>query len=330
MRICHSIISGIFFVKISFISLLLLVGAGIFYIYNRLNSSKDSMQHILTQAQKTNSDALIISKDNKIIAQYYSSGKPEKIQAMSITKSIVSLGIGILITQGKMSSINEAIVNYFPDLQSPNAQITIEQLLNHTSGIYDAQDATVEIGQSKDVVTLALESKLVSDPGSQFSYNNKAVNVLSAIIQKVSGKPMDIFIKEHLFTPLGISDFSFDHDPAGNPYANAGLSLFPDDLVKIGQLILNNGTWEGKRIISPEWIKLSFTPSKQNKYYGLLWWLLKNPHDEVIGYKADGYMGQYLIIYPEKKIVGVRMIKYGSFKQETDWYRDFAVDLYKI
>ncbi len=137
------------------------------------------------------------------------------------------------------------------------------------------------------------------------------------------------------------------------------------ELVKVGQLVLNNGSWNNCQLISKDWISQLFQPSQPFvQDYGLLWWLIPetihyivddsllaefkqagikqsvidkfkllkgNYINEIIGYKAEGYLGQYIIIYPNKKLVAARMVeKTDQYKVETDEMMDFAWYVYKL
>jgi CubicO group peptidase (beta-lactamase class C family) len=117
----------------------------------------------------------------------------------------------------------------------------------------------------------------------------------------------------------------------GNPYAHADLYMLPADLLKIGELILHNGFWHGQQIISPQWLEETFSPAPLNSGCGLLWWLIPDEMGEIIGYKAHGYGGQFLVIYPEKKLIGIRLIRItDTFNQATDSFEDFADILYSL
>ncbi|HXD92999.1 MAG TPA: serine hydrolase, partial [Bacteroidia bacterium] len=273
-------------------------------------------------------------------------------------------------------------------------EITIRHLLEHTSGI-KTQNNTARILLSSNKIRHALNSSIVSKPGTKFVYNNNAVNVLSGIIEKASGQKADSFINTYLFKPLNITDYSWAEDKAGNPTAYAGLDLLPEDLAKIGLLLLHDGKWNGQQIISKQWIKESTSSSKISEKWayptGFLWWcerdivsfkiresvfdsikkigvdtlivsklnklrekeipvnefepLLKHTlgHDykyfreilkeynlqlmkiilgKTIGFSAEGWLGQWLIVIPEKKIVAVRMIDLKNAKKfgNTNFY----------
>ncbi|QLZ68099.1 Protein flp [Legionella sp. PC1000] len=244
---------------------------------------------------------------------------------MSVTKSIVSLGIGILY-DAKLISLDDPIFRFYPEWrQGEKKFITVQQLLTHTSGI-QSDPTTKEIYASPDFVQLALAAELSNHPGEVFFYNNKAINLLAGLFKKISGLPMDHFIEITLFQPLGITDYAWMKDSAGNPHGMAGLQIKAEDLLKIGELILNNGIWNDRRIISKEWIQLSMNPEPLSNRFGsgvtymcgLLWWVKMQP----TMYFAEGYLGQYLVIIPEKNIVVVRQMQ-ASKNMQTNTFPDF-------
>lgn len=237
---------------------------------------QSALDDLVKEAEKSHSDALVVWKDGKSVGEWYF-GKPAvKIEAMSATKSVVNLAIGKLITDGKIKSVDQPVYEFYPEWkQGRKKSITIKHLLNHTSGLQNETRADVEIYPSPDFVQLALAAELSNDPGTFFAYNNKAVNLLAGIVQKASGKRMDLYIRDGIFTPLGITDYSWMLDKAGNPHGMAGLHILPSDFAKLGQLVLNRGKWDDRQIIAESWFDLSFRPGQEfEPTCGLLWWLI--------------------------------------------------------
>ena len=246
------------------------------FSFGQKGINSDALNQLINESEKSHSDALVIWKEGKPYGEWYFGKTPTKIEAMSATKSVVNLAIGRLITDGKIKSIDQYIFEFYPEWkQGRKKEITIRQILNHTSGIQNNENASNEIYGSPDFIQLALAAELSNDPGSTFSYNNKAVNLLAGIVLKATGKRMDLYIKDELFVPLGISDFSWRRDSMGNPHAMAGLRILPADFAKLGQLVLNRGKWNNKQLIAESWFDESFRHGqKYNQTCGLLWWLI--------------------------------------------------------
>jgi CubicO group peptidase (beta-lactamase class C family) len=266
------------------------------------------LDSLVAAARRTNSDALVVLQDGKLVGEWYFGKERGPIQTMSVTKSIVSMAIGRLIDTGAIRSIDQPVSDFYPEWrQGRKKQITIRHLLNHTSGLQNVPNAGEEIYPAPDAIQLALAAELSTDPGTASSYNNKAVNLLGGIVERASGKPLDVYVRDAFLDPLGVGPTSWYRDQAGVPHAMAGLEINALDLARLGQLMLDRGVWKGKRLLSEEWIDLSTRPSQEFvPNAGLLWWLHGDPHGPVRAYSANGYRGQYIVVIPEARIVVVR------------------------
>jgi CubicO group peptidase (beta-lactamase class C family) len=238
-----------------------------------------ALERLKVRAGQADSDAVVVVKDGKIIADWTFDKLAGPIEAMSATKSVVNLAVGRLIDQKKIQSIDQPVSDFYPEWkQGRKRRITIRHLLNHTSGLENNPFAA-EIYASPDFVQFALAAELSDDPGARFSYNNKAVNLLAGIVRKASGRRMDVYIGEEIFRPMGITDVTWSLDQAGNPHGMAGLQIRAVDLAKIGQMMLDGGTWRASRVVSEDWVRLSTAQPGQphEPTCGLLWWLIRGP-----------------------------------------------------
>lgn len=232
-----------------------------------------ALDRLVKRAGETHSDALIVLKDGKLVGDWRFDKPAGPIEAMSVTKSIVNLALGRLVTTGKLR-LDEPVATFYPEWKgTPKEKITVRHLLAHTSGL-QANPSAQEVYESRDIVRLALDAPLANEPGAVFFYNNKAVNLLGGIVQKVSGKKLDEYMRDEVFALLGVARFSWMRDPSGNPHGMAGVRLDPLDLAKIGQLMLGEGTFQGRQILSPEWARESVRPGEGAARNGLLWWPL--------------------------------------------------------
>ncbi len=356
-------------------------------------------------SKSSNSDEVFIQQNGKEIFSYTSNRFKDPILTMSCSKSVVAIAIGLAIDAGYIKNVNEPVFTYFPEwAEGDKKKIQVKHLLNHTSGL-EADRTTKKLYVNSDFVKFALNSKLSNKPEHSFFYNNNATNILPGIILKATGMRMDKFLNSRLFTKLGIkeSEWNWTLDKAGNPYGMSGLYMRPKAFAKIGQLILQNGIWNGEQIISQNWLNQMLTPSQNlEKGCGYLWWLKSDPKkikiffgDELIekykaaelpinvikqlekirnqkfsrknlhekfselfpdlaevqkffneaklknlpdgqlepgptkAYVAEGHLGQYLVIIPEKKIVGVRLIHYTSANETTN-FQEFVELLLKF
>jgi CubicO group peptidase (beta-lactamase class C family) len=254
---------------------------------------KAALERLRQRAGEADSDAVIIIKDGRLVADWDFGRERGPIEAMSATKSIVSLAIGRLIDQGKIDSLDLPVCEIYPEWrQGRKKLITVRHLLNHTSGLQCVAMAN-EINASPDHVQFALAAELSDDPGSRFVYNNKAVNLLAGIVARASGMRMDKYIAAEIFEPLGIKEYGWSLDRLGNPEGMAGLQIRAIDLAKIGQMMLDDGTWKARQIVSKDWVRKSVAPGQPlDPTCGLLWWLnygqtFMSVDDEVIQYFKD-------------------------------------------
>jgi CubicO group peptidase (beta-lactamase class C family) len=145
-------------------------------------------------------------------------------------------------------------------------------LLNHTSGLQNFPRTDVEVYPAPDAIQLALAAELDSKPGTEAVYNNKAVNLLVGIIEKASGKPVDVFFRDGLFEAMDIHPSRWGKDKAGHPYAMSDLPLTAADLAKLGQLVLDRGQWHGQQLPTASYVDTMLAPSSMEGQCGLLWW----------------------------------------------------------
>ena len=161
----------------------------------------------------------------------------------------------MLIDEGKLS-LNDKIVDIFADRLNKlnkftHRNITVRHLLTMTSGIvFNVAGSVTE----NNWVKCFFESFLVSEPGKHFNYNSMNTYMLSAIVKTVSGHGLCEYLRPRLFEPLGIRNFYWEKCPMGIEKGGWGMYILPEDMLKIGQLLLNGGVWNGKRLISQEWI----------------------------------------------------------------------------
>lgn len=256
------------------VSVLLFIS--VIYGQNSIDEKFDvKLGSLVGAAKQANSSALVIYRDGELIIEEYFGGKEKPIETMSALKSIISIAVGKLLTDGYLDSLTTPVYEFYPEWKQGNKKnITVLHLLNHTSGLQNVPSAGVEIYPAPDAIRLALAAELSDKPGEKFSYNNKAVNLLAGIIEKAAGLRMDEFVKEELFKPMNITQYKWYYDEAGNPHAMAGLQLTAKDLAKFGLLVLNKGLWNNEQLIDSNYITaMTNTAQAYYPFCGLLWWL---------------------------------------------------------
>jgi CubicO group peptidase (beta-lactamase class C family) len=240
----------------------------------------------------------------------------------SVSKSVASLAVGIAIDRGLIRSVNEPIFNFFPelsDLRTPEKdRIQLYHALSMSMGLAweeatpatgDENNDEARMNRSRDACRYVLGLAVTAPAGQEFFYNTGALALVSAIIRKATGRPLDEFAREALFEPLGITAVQWERYK-GETDAGGGLRLRPRDMAKIGQLVLAGGRWNGRQVVSRGWIETS-TASKlkatDGQSYGYLWWLGRSLFKgrEVHWVGALGRGGQSIRIVPELDLVVV-------------------------
>ena len=293
---------------------------------------KNKLQETIATAEDiSNFRSILIAKNGKLVAEKYFNRKddPRPQHVQSITKSITSLLIGIAIDKGFIKSEKEVIKPYFPEFFSKphdkrKQNITIEQLLTMTSRLnfadspyysnYENTRHWQEPGAWKaywyddNYYDRALNIDLVeTDDEIAMIYNTPACNLLTTILKKSTNMTSKEFADMHLFGPLGIKNYFWHHDSNYNYVGGHTIFIRPRDLAKIGQMILDGGKHNERKIVSEDWLQKSFNPYVSDHLttddgetvfdYGYLWWLGKYQ-----GYKYQfgwGHGGQFLFMVPD-------------------------------
>jgi CubicO group peptidase (beta-lactamase class C family) len=239
----------------------------------------------------------------------------------SVSKSVASLVVGIAIDRGLIRSINEPIFSFFPelsDLRSPEKdRIQLLHVLTMSMGLgwveatpsNEGNNDEGRMHMASDPCRYVLGLPVTAPAGQEFFYNTGALTLMSAIVRKATGRPLDEFARETLFEPLGITRVEWNRYK-GDSDAGGGLRLRPRDMAKLGQLVLAGGRWNDRQIVSREWIETSTAPklkATDNQSYGYLWWLGRSLLNgrEVRWVGALGRGGQSIRIVPELDLVVV-------------------------
>jgi CubicO group peptidase (beta-lactamase class C family) len=289
----------------------------------------------LAASSMGNVHSVLVARGGKLAFERYFSG-PDEIQnrrvrnidfdadtlhdMKSVSKSVASLVCGIAIDRRLIASVDEPIFSFFPelsDLRTPERdQIELIHVLTMSMGLkwveatpetgdYDNDEARMHM--ARDPCRYVLGLPVTAPAGRDFFYNTGALALLSAIIRKATGHPLDEFARAALFEPLGITGFEWNR-VNGDSDAGGGLRLRPRDMAKIGQLVLADGRWNGRQVVSKAWIEASLQPRLQatsSQSYGYLWWFGRAPHKgrEVPWAAALGRGGQSIRIVPELDLV---------------------------
>ena len=261
-------------------------------------------------------DSILIIRDGHVVLDtYHFPRKPDsKHNIFSCTKSISSTLIGIAIDKGYIRSVDQPLLDFFPDKPPGNPaegkhEITLKHVLQMSTGLgcrdsyrYQWRGLT-RMRWSEDWVQYMIDLPLLEPPGTHFEYCNGASFLLTAIIEKITGKTGVEFAKEHLFTPLGIKDIYWPANIYGQAIGWGRLHLRPRDMARFGYLFLNNGNWEGRQLVSARWVAdatRKHVPATLMPGYGYQWWVMGPER-----YAAKGYRGQRIFVLKDKNMVVV-------------------------
>lgn len=286
--------------------------------FNKI-TSPDTLNTLL---KDLNTVGVVVIQNGSLVYEKYWDGYSDSSlsNSFSMAKSITSLLIGAAIKEGRIKSVDEPVGNYLPEFtKGLAAKLTIKHLLTMSSGSnWDESYAnplsvTTESYYGSDLYKTATGVKIVKEPGSFHSYKSGDTELLGLILEKATGTSLSHYASEKLWKPLGAEQpalWSTDAE-GGNEKAFCCFNSNARDFARIGQLMLDSGSWKGNRIIDSAYYAQSVAPCNINddaglpaNYYGYQWWLRPNYKDV---FYARGILGQYIIVIPSKKMVIVRL-----------------------
>lgn len=247
--------------------------------------------------------------------------------AHSLSKSVTGMAIGMLIDEGKLS-LDDVVVRIFEknafSLNSLKSllgkNITVRHLLTMTSGVtFNEAGVIVE----EDWVKAFFESTIKTDPGKEFNYNSLNTYMLSAIVREITGLSLVDYLKPRLFDPLGIKNFYWQCCPKGIEAGGWGLYILPDDILKLGQLYLQKGVWNGKQLVPESWIRESckrqiITDGLNGDYdYGYQVWCGKSANS----FLFNGMFGQNMLAFPGTQTIIVTTAGNTEMFQQSNYFK---------
>lgn len=248
------------------------------------------------------------------------------IPLASATKGITSVVVGRAIKMGYFN-LDDPLGKFFPSSDPEHAGLTIRQILNQTTGIRFSWPSDIA-GLATDSLSQTLAAPVDYAPDTTFQYAQNVLALLPEIVETATGMEFQQFVQQEIMAPLGIArgNWIWLRDRSGNTIASGGLAMRPDDLGRIGQLMISEGKWEGAQLLDASYIQESRTGTSANPGYGFLTWLnssetykgvevpraATHEHSQFPGspgdlYSFEGALGQFLTIVPSRDLVIVRM-----------------------
>ena len=293
------------------------------------------MLRAIEQGRYTKIDSLLIARNGKLLLEAYFNGfeRTTKHDLRSASKSFASALVGIALDKGLIRDVDQPISDFFPDHWpdiendiDQKSRITLAHMLTMTPG-FDMEEGwgvgpfrELDMKRTTDWYKFTLDLPMVREPGSQFAYATPTSVLINGAIAEAVGEPTPDFARKHLFGPLGTSDYCWTLTDSGQGVINSSLYLRPRDMLKYGQLHLDDGLWRGQRIVSAEWVKestrrqVSAAPPEGVRVrrlmgdYGYQWFTNRaEPSDDpnLDMFYASGNGGQKIFVYPTLEMVVV-------------------------
>jgi CubicO group peptidase (beta-lactamase class C family) len=273
--------------------------------------------------------SLLVIRHGRLVHEAYFSGYDrEQLHAVySVTKTVTCALIGIALSRGWLSALDEKVLAFFPQYPQPlpaddrKAAMNLRHLLTMQAGLrWDEQSASVDSPQNSlfrlydapDWYRYMLDQPMAGPPGEAFCYNSGASILLGGVLQRATGRSAAAIAATELFAPLAIGRQQWDEGSPGVSNTGWGLWLRPRDMAKFGELLLRGGSWKGTEVVPPAWVREMFMNRVELEYdygYGYQIWMLPlemNPAINRYEIKiAWGYGGQFIFIVPALDMVVV-------------------------
>jgi CubicO group peptidase (beta-lactamase class C family)/murein DD-endopeptidase MepM/ murein hydrolase activator NlpD len=309
------------------------------------------VDRLLAQWPQPNIHSIVVARGGRLVMERYFRGADERWgvpvgivdhgprtrhDLRSITKSVVSLLVGIAAAEGRFPPLDSSVLDFFPDYRSlrtaNNGEITFRHLLAMSAGwdwnealpYTDPANSEIRMIATSDPVRFVLQQGMRSKPGTMFNYSGGATTVLAAAIERGTRQRLEDFARERLFRPLGIADTEWVRLPnGGGVSAASGLRLRPRDMAKLGQLLVGYGAWQGRQVVPREWIAESIRPRIRADgfyHYGYHWWLGQTSMKgrQLQWTSGSGWGGQRVFAQPDLDlVVAVTAGHYGNPLQQV-------------
>jgi CubicO group peptidase (beta-lactamase class C family) len=280
---------------------------------------ESALDYAFTEGRNT--QGVVVVRDGVIVAERYDDRADETSWATSwsVAKSVTSALVGIALEEGLIPSVDEPMTTYYPDWEgTPREDITVRHVLQMASGLdfeesYDADDL-----ESSDIIQMVLfqEDQLayaadrpdLHEPGTVFNYSSGDTQLLSGLLEQVTGMQVSEYAAEKLFDPIGFDQVEWWEDANEHTLTYCCLDTTTRNFARFGQLYLNGGEWDGEAVVPEAWVEESVEESDASDGYGYQWWLTGNEEADLPGdtFSDRGHDGQFIYVVPSLDLVVVR------------------------
>jgi CubicO group peptidase (beta-lactamase class C family) len=297
-------------------------------------------------AELSTLQGLLVVKNGHLVAEHYFNGGSVGQQAVlaSVTKSYTSALVGIALEQGCLSSVDQKMLDFFPELADQindprKKQITIGDMLKMRSG-YPWEEFTPPyletLFSNNNWLPRLVEFPLTSDPGTEFGYSNLTAHLLAVVVARACDTDLRTYARQNLFSPIDARVGAWPRDANGYYYGSGDIAFTARDVAKFGLLYLDGGEYQGTRVLSADWVKQSLQSYSDGIYdnqvgryfrdigYGYLWWSARSGSHH-FNY-AWGHGGNLIVLLDELDMVIVTTADplHGIWGQEA-WEKEGAI-----
>lgn len=305
--------------------------------YNSFRLSKEDSAYI--DDMKTVS--FLVIRNDSILYETYRGEWNDTLTSnlFSATKSIVGLLVGIAIDEGKIGSVDDKVVKYIPEYnRGKQKDITIRNLLTMSAGM-DWDEAYASLFSvtthgyyGNDLYNLIMSLDIVDTPGVQYSYRSGETQLLSFVVEAATGETISRYAEKRLWQPMmaGQDAFWLLDKKGGDEKSFCCFHTTARDAARFGRLMLNKGNWNGRQLVSKEYIEESMTPASYLKdqwgkdplsYYGYQTWIMDYKGEKCPYFR--GMLGQYIIAIPSKNAIVVRL----GHKRSKEYVKELTTDI---
>ncbi|QRR08233.1 serine hydrolase [Burkholderia sp. MS455] len=287
--------------------------------------------------------AVVVMWRGQVIAERYAPGftADTPLPGWSMTKTVTAALVGMLVALHKLSLDASALLPEWRGSGDPRAAVTLDELLRMTSGLqfnedYDdpLSDVAVMLFTQPDTARFASAKPLAATPGTQWYYSSGTSAIIARVMREAMGGSDDDYLafpRRALFAPLGMRSAVFEPDASGTLGSSSYMYASARDWARFGQLLLQDGEWNGQRLLPAGWVRYltRATPQSPHQEFGAHLWVKvpepfneRDPHASAMpadAFHAVGHEGQFVSVVPSHQLVVVRL---GLSRPESAWNHD--------